>query len=362
MSWFKSNYHWVALGGGVLALGVLGYVGHAANKSLNDEFAGISKSPKTDAGAKGGELADSLNQTLVSKEQVSLRKTPNGRPVKFFTSVDWFIKDGDKSQPYDLLQDPKELHEGIPNQWWVDNGVDPSFDDSPERDHDADGFTNREEYDGGSDPVDPKSFGDLLKKLEVVSVERDTWILKFESSTRAGFQFSYRFFKDSKSNRGKKVKTPVGQGVVVQDKFFKQKNGKERFQLIGSEERPSPRGSLRETWAKVRDLKEGKRGEVFELRKGGPRRGSPKGSDFRYDHRVTFRLNAIGQTSKEVTIDEDGVFTLPFDGGPKKYRLLKVELNEKKKPETVIVQEVTEDPTIKPWSIKVPLPPLKQPN
>ena len=71
-------------------------------------------------------------------------------------------------QPFDLqLEDPN----GIPLQWYKDNGF-PL--DNPEiafEDPDDDGFTTLDEFNGNTDPNDQKSHPDIMSKLYVQDIE-----------------------------------------------------------------------------------------------------------------------------------------------------------------------------------------------
>jgi len=67
--------------------------------------------------------------------------------------------DNDGDYVSDLL-DPDDDNDALPDDWELDNELDPfdaTGDDGADGDPDADGYTNLEEYEGGSDPQDPRS-------------------------------------------------------------------------------------------------------------------------------------------------------------------------------------------------------------
>ena len=57
-------------------------------------------------------------------------------------------------------QQPDTDNDGVPDDWEIDNGLNPSIGDAYE-DPDEDGFTNLQEYFADTDPRDPNSFPQL---------------------------------------------------------------------------------------------------------------------------------------------------------------------------------------------------------
>jgi len=64
-------------------------------------------------------------------------------------------------------KDMKAVHEGIPNAWFTDNGLDLLAPDAPDQDPDGDRFNNREEFVGGTNPSDAKVYPPLTNKLRL---------------------------------------------------------------------------------------------------------------------------------------------------------------------------------------------------
>ncbi len=99
------------------------------------------------------------------------------RPVDLFTGIAALHQKQRARKPVDLLKDPP-VHPPIPNTWWIENRLDPGFADSPNRDPDADGFSNIEEFIAKTDPNNGKSIPALIAKLMYVKDESLAWVLR----------------------------------------------------------------------------------------------------------------------------------------------------------------------------------------
>mgnify|MGYP007086490453 CR=1 FL=1 len=126
MSWFSENYEKAALGAGALVAAGLVFVGWQKYGSVGNDF---SSEPKgtgpSDPSVKNGDLVSTAKASY-SLERQWIKGDDNGRPVDLFTGVALFVNKNDPTKPLDLLKG-EEVHEGIPNQWWLDNRIDPGF-------------------------------------------------------------------------------------------------------------------------------------------------------------------------------------------------------------------------------------------
>ncbi len=350
MSWMKENYHIAALGGGALVLAGLGYMGYSGNQAVNETFNAPNPNPGKTTSVPGGALADSVTAMLTELDPVVHQKTTSGRPVDLFTSVDLYTKDGNKMKLLDLLKiDP--VHPPIENQWWVDHRIDPSFSDSPMKDEDGDGFNNKEEFVAKTNPNDPEDFGDLITKLEVVKVESDMWRLLFKTVLGKGYQFDYAFIPFGQKKATNRI--PASKAIAIGDTFFPEDPGKERFKLVEvfQVEEDGPTGKRMRDWAKIQDLNPSKNGNEFNL---------PFNADAKqlrditfYDHRVTLRLNAIGEEGNQFTLEESGTFALPASGADKNYKMIEVKLDAERQPEFVVIEYKDGEET---KTIDIPVP------
>jgi len=336
MSWFKENYHVAALGGGVLVLAGLGYTSLSAKQAVVEEFATpISGQGKTTT-VEGVEELQALDKSLEGSSSIALSKTATNRPVQLFTSVDLFVEDGKPNDLKDLLTMNEDVHPPIPNQWWVDNMLDPTWFDSPQRDKDGDGFTNLEEFEAKTDPNDDESYGDVITKLKVAEVKSTVWRLEFNSVLGKGFQFNLLFKEPGGPVQNNRM--AANDAIEAGDFFFKEGVGKERFKLLKVEPRPmqTATGQRDVPFAIVEDQLENKKGDVYELQFGMKQAQLLKST--RYDHTVSFYLDAIGESGNKFDVVENGTFALPSSGADKNYKLTKVNLDSENKPESVEVQ------------------------
>lgn len=342
MSWIKENYHVAALGAGALVLVGLGYTSYAAAQETKEGFNDTGGSKKSTTSVNGSETLAELSKSLTETTELRPQQTPAERPLNLFTSVDLYTKDGETDKLLDLLQMKGDVHSSIPNQWWIDNMIDPSWSDSPQRDQDGDGFTNLEEYGEKTDPNDAKSYGDLITKLKVDDVQSAVWLLEFNSVLGAGFQFNFKYRAeggDLQSNR-----MGANDAIAAGDNFFKADAGKDRFRLVKTEKRPikTSVGERDVDFAIIEDLLPNKQGQIYELQFGLKQAELNKTA--RYDHTVTFYLDAIGEAGTKFEIEENGTFSLPSGGEEEIYKLIEVKLDKENnnEPTGVVVKRSTD--------------------
>ena len=337
MSWIKENYHIAALGGGILVLAGLGYTSYAAAQETKENLVSSSAGNGKVTTVEGGEALGLLDKSL--NEEVAFEAQPNasGRPLNLFTSVDLFTQDGQDSL-IDPLTMKEEIHPGIPNKWWVDNGLDPSWSDSPMRDADGDGFTNGEEFADKTDPSDAKSHGDLIKKLKVAEIKTTQWLLEFNTVVGDGFQFNLKYLEP-----GQKVeqnRMGASDAIKPGELFFNSDPGKERFKLLRIEPREmkTSTGVTDVDFAIIEDQLANKKGKIYELQFGMRQADLLKTTQ--YDHTVVFYLDAIGESGNKFEVIENGTFSLPAGGEEKNFTLVEVKLDpaDKKTPIAVVVE------------------------
>jgi hypothetical protein len=219
-----------------------------------------------------------------------------------------------------LLKD-EPVHPPIPNTWWIEKRLDPGFADSPQRDPDADGFSNLEEYTASTDPNNLKSHPPLIAKLRYVSDDSLTWVLRPGYGTDGNFPITY---EDSKNRRNR---VAGGQMIAPDEIFFKEEPAKDRFKLLGHEKRkelnPRTNIEMEVTIVRIEDQRHNKKGTVYEF-------PSPLGDDQRklkfaqYDRTAVLSLEALGLGGQEFKIEENTAFALPPDAPAKDYLLKSV--------------------------------------
>lgn len=80
-----------------------------------------------------------------------------------------------------------QVHPPVPNEWFEKYGLQIEDADVLDEDPDKDGFTNLDEWQGGTDPTDPNSHPDYLTKLHLVSATEEPFRYMFSSRIKDTF-------------------------------------------------------------------------------------------------------------------------------------------------------------------------------
>lgn len=301
--WIKENYEKAALGGAaVVALAVGAVVLLGGDDQNNVRSRGGAPDNNTDIPAFS-ELAQVLEQR---QGKVSMIDTQ----TDVFVGQDLYAKENSE-QPVDLEVSPP-VHEGIENAWWKKYDIDPGFANAPSRDADNDGFTNREEHDEGTNPVDASSHPELIDKL--LANEVDAFRYRIRWSEFAKPQITLRYLDIN----GVQVSEQAAPGSVV----FEKGPMKDRFKLGERVELEDPTGKMQDAYV-LTDQSELRKGQKLTLFK----RGLTQGSNEFSDKSVTLRLNALGKSGSAFKLEEGERFSLPYDpdAAEKPYRLKSIE-------------------------------------
>ena len=76
-----------------------------------------------------------------------------------------------------------QVHPPVPNEWFEKYGLPIEDADVLDQDPDKDGFTNLDEWQGGTDPTDKNSHPDYVTKLHLVSATEESFPYMFSSRT-----------------------------------------------------------------------------------------------------------------------------------------------------------------------------------
>lgn len=316
MSWFSTNYEKAALGGAVaIALG-LAYLGWNKFGGVDSDFdLGLKGGGNNNTAIAGADLIPKAKQSL-KLDRTWAQAVAGDRQVDSFTGIALFIKSSEPEKPIDLLTDDP-VHPPIPNTWWLENRLDPGFADSPDRDPDADGFSNTEEYVAKTNPNNAKSHPALIAKLMYVKDESLTWAIRPGYGSEGSFPFSYT------DSLRRKNKVPAGAMVKPDELFFPKEPMANRFKLLGSEVRKELNKAINlemeVTWVRIEDQRPNKKGKVYEL-------PSPLSEDrlnefAQYDRTAVLSLEALGENGKEFKVEENTTFSLPSGDSKKDYLL-----------------------------------------
>lgn len=332
MSWLATNYEKAALGGAaVCALG-LAYLGWSALNRVDEDFVNnIRGQGKNNTAIAGADRVARATASLGIQRQWEGAES-DGRPVDLFVSVPLFVTAQEPGRPVDLLKDKDNpVHPPIPNTWWLENRIDPGFEDSPSRDPDGDGFSNLEEFTAGTNPNEFKSHPPLIAKLKFVGEETLTWALRPafpEGPDRQANTFRYL---DNHPPRGRNLAIPPGNPVESGSIIpFEEEPAAGRFKFLRHETREffNERIGTDEiiTLAIIEDQRPNKLGTIYEfpapLGQGAVRLHQ------QFDRTAVFTLEAIGLGGQEFKVEEFTAFTLPPNADNSTHKLLSVNENE----------------------------------
>jgi hypothetical protein len=324
MSKLPKNFEKTLLG--VAGLAAVGFaaMGFMKSSGVAEDFPepGAS-SPKNIVEIPEAEAAAASTNSLKLNRAVEPAED-NGRPVDLFVGIRLFANKNDPNKPFDPIGDPDEMHKGIPNKWWVDNGADPTFANSPDRDDDKDGFTNREEYEAKTKPTDAKSVPALINKLAYLKDESTMWYVQF------GFESEGKWAPKivGRTPDGQRFENKISALEMIKpgDTFFKDKQMAGRFKFTGITEKEvtSERTKLTQMvkFGQYEDLKANKKGEKYESQYGLP--DAQITASAYYDRTAVLDLQAIGYEGQEFKVEERTKFALPPDAPEKNYTLKKV--------------------------------------
>ncbi len=342
MSWISDHYEKAALAGTLLAAVALSYTGLNSKNAVEKDFdGGIAGEGSNDPSIKDGDKV-ALAKSSYEMVQKWNKAEPDGRPVDLFTGVPLFVDKANPKKPVDLPKSP-DIHPPIPNQWWIENRIDPGFGDSPQRDEDKDGFSNEEEFTAKTDPTDNRSHPNLIQKLVYLGDESVRWVLRpsgFPDAQQPEANFEY-----SDSNR-LKLKTPAAEPIKINGLFFAgdpAKDAKDRFKYLGFEVKRvmNDRIAAEEdiTIIRVEDQKPNKKGMIYEIPANF--RVANAGEFTKYDRKAKLSLEALGLGDQEFKVEELTDFGLPKDSEVKNFRMMEVT------PTRIVVRETLKDGSTK---------------
>lgn len=324
MSKLPKNFEKILLGvAGVAAIGFIA-MGFMKSSAVETEFSHTLKgSGKSDPSIPEAEATAKATNSLTSNRVFEPGEDSKGRPVNLFVGISLFSDKNNPTKPVDP-REGEPVHPPIPNNWWLESGADMTYANSPSRDDDSDGFSNLEEYEAKTNPVDPQSVPALINKLAYVKDESTKWYVKFgfESEGKWGPRF------EGLTHTGTALKNRVSPLEMLNqgDIFFKDGVMAGRFKFIGitTREVKSEATNYSKTVkvAEYEDQKENKKGIKYESEEGLP--DAELDNKAYHDRTAILDLRAIGYEGKEFKVEERTNFALPSDAPEKKYYLKKV--------------------------------------
>jgi hypothetical protein len=317
MSWFSNHYEKAVLGlACALALG-LAFLGWRKLSGIEQDFGtGLKGAGNNNTAVSAAELIPKARQSM-ELDRAWSQALDGERPVNLFTGIALFVSSKAPDKPVDLLKDAP-VHPPVPNTWWIENRLDPGFADSPNRDPDADGFSNLEEFKAGTNPNNPKSIPSLIAKLTYLKDDSLAWVIRPGYGSDGKFPFTY---EDSKL---RKNRVTAAEMIGPDETFFKKEPMAGRFKLLGSEIRKELNRKINiemeVTVVRIEDQRPNKKGRVYEI--PAPLSEERKNEHAQFDRTAVFSLEALGLSGREFMVEENTAFALPPDS-PKKDYLLK---------------------------------------
>jgi hypothetical protein len=180
MNWLRVNYQRVVAlsAAAFLILSLVSIFLSAAR--FKDRFETVKNvpPPKNDVpSVRGAEIADALEQ-LKSPSQWE----PGGRSGLFVPEKHFIGADGQPATLHDKL-----LHPPVPNEWLEEFGLPLTETDVLMQDADGDGFTNLDEWEGHTNPLDCDSRPPYVFKLKLRSFVQEMFPLIFSSSVEGTY-------------------------------------------------------------------------------------------------------------------------------------------------------------------------------
>ncbi len=324
MSWFSENYEKACLGGAAIITVALGYM---IFKGGEDPFSIQSGKQNNDVSVPGLDRMNKVKKSL-SETHVINKRDVDGREVDLFTGVALFAKADDPDNPVDLLKSPP-VHEGIPNTWWLKYNLDPGYSDAPDLDPDEDGFTNREEYESKTSPIDFNDHPDPVTKLSLVEVKTTKAFIKPQDFGNNTYMFKLENARGGVVNRMNQANPkPIGPGSIIP---FERPLMKNRFKFMRVDPKVNPRTGAADNIWEFEDQQPNKKGDLYRFTSRGNLEGLNDRSRGIMDTTLTLRLQALKQGGNNFEVEEGTHFSLPFkaDAKEKPYFLKKIDLDKK---------------------------------
>jgi len=338
MSKAPKNIEKIVLGVALLIAAGLVALGFMKKGKVADEFSDTPPQSGSDETSidEAEEVPRAIN-SLASDRELEAETIPmpsvegGERVVNLFVGVPLFANRDNPNEPVDLLRSPP-VHEPIPNVWWLKYNVSPNFANSPQRDADGDGFSNLEEYEGETDPSDPRAHPPLIAKLSYARDESVQWLVEF------GIESQGKWFPKYVDDQGNEIRVGLGDGGIAPDElFFDEDPVKDRFKFLGFEDRQelNERLNIQENrrYALYEDQKPNKKGDQYEIRRIPQ---ALKDEFSHYDRTAVLELQALGLAGQEFEVEERTAFSLPPGEEEKNHFLKEVT------PEQVVVERTVD--------------------
>lgn len=301
MDWVKKHYDLAILGLAAIILALnAGLVTMRSNASA--EAVPIPPAPPRNDSFQAPDT-ESISKSLAIASEPA-RWTPDLTAIKqgsLFVSRTYLL--GKNEDGTTKLVDPVEggenLHPPITNAWLIQYGLDYSDAAIKEKDNDADGFTNLEEFNAETNPVDPNSAPPSFTKLELLAFKPKPFRIVFKgdpSGEGTEFQINLKDLTGTARTQYKKIGDTI--------------NGAP-YKVLGHTPKPGPNGLNATGDLSELKIENTETGEIIELVYNKERDDPTSFGEFR---------NQL--TGETFTLKKGEQFTLPPD--PAKFKLIDI--------------------------------------
>lgn len=180
MDWLKKNYERVLFLVAIAILLVSAFCIFRNAGEFPSQFADLQFHPTQHPATPPGKAKDV--EVALQKLHQPPQWSFSGRSGLFVPEKHFIGADG---QPATLQT--TEVHPPVPNEWIEQYGLPIADADVLDQDPDGDGFNNFDEWQGKTNPIDPKSHPDYLTKLRLKSFSQEPFRLVFASRTGETF-------------------------------------------------------------------------------------------------------------------------------------------------------------------------------
>ncbi len=193
MNWIQKNYDraFLIIAALVAVLGAGWIILKASD--FKSRFVSDSPEPRKQLGELSAEAVAEADKRLEGFEWSQV-KLDGGQIVPLFSSTPFVVMNDRPDDPFPMYQPEPKLRDPIDNIWLVEHDLDYTSVDVREQDPDRDGYTNLDEFLGGTDPNSSLSKPTSETKLYYAERLEDPLTLRLSSydSGTAGIAFIVR--------------------------------------------------------------------------------------------------------------------------------------------------------------------------
>ena len=175
MEWLRTNYDRAAALAGALFLVFCAFFIFLGASGFSERFSALQNVPPPNNKIPAGR-APEIREAM-ERLQAPTQWTAAGRAGLFVPEKHFIGADGEPATLRNTL-----LHPPVPNDWLENFGLPITESDVLTQDSDSDGFTNLDEWNGDSNPVNKESHPPYTFKLRVRSYTQEAFPLIFSSS------------------------------------------------------------------------------------------------------------------------------------------------------------------------------------